>query len=77
MDELDDFVNKLESKTNDAQEALKTIQENMTKQEKDKKPVVMGGIQPMTRLRGSIEEAKSAQENPEIQKIIDSFNDLG
>ena len=77
MDELDDFINKLESKTNDAMVAIATMKENLTKKEKDKKPVTMGGIQPMTRLRGSIEEAKSAQENPEIQKIIDSFNDLG
>jgi len=33
------------------------------------------GVQPVTRLRSSVEEVKSAQENPEIQEILDEIDD--
>lgn len=84
MNELDDFIKELEEKIKTAEEGLEIIRQNIEKNDEDKKdkkdkkkPILNRGIQPMTRMRANIEEAKDAEENPELQAIIDSFNDIG
>ena len=82
---LKEVVGQLESLKTD----LDIVGENLKKREKEEgeestpqKNEKMGIkfsraiIQPTTRLRKDINEAKSAQDNPEVQEILDRLNDI-
>lgn len=72
---LMNFSNELKAKS-DALSTLAQDIESMKHGKKNNKPYSRKTVEPVTRIRSSVEDLKKAQETPDEQFVKDRFHDI-
>jgi len=77
MSDLFEYFEEMGNKIKGVQtDILATIVKLEEEGKSDKRVISKNSIEPVTRLRSSVNEVNDAKENPEIQFIKDSINDI-